>query len=353
MSFLAAADIHVRVDGFSLRGISFDLCQGERLSIIGPSGAGKSVLLNAIAGFHSMESGTLVLDGRDVTTVPPERRDIGIVYQDYALFPHLTVFSNIAYGLQARKHDRGALRKRVENIAGVFGLGGLLDKRPGSLSGGEQQRTALARALVFRPRLLIMDEPFSSLDPPLRRELRRTVRDLVAENGITMLHVAHDLDDMWALADKTLVIREGAAEAFGSVNEVTRPPAVPFLCRAEGVCVIEGTVKERREGVSFVNAGGVSLATSDPAGAGEKVRLVLHPEDVTLYTERPKGVSARNVLESRITGFHRKGEAALVMLRSGETDFNAFLTANALESLSLATGDDVFTTIKAVHLKVE
>ncbi|MFO8008871.1 MAG: ATP-binding cassette domain-containing protein [Candidatus Brocadiia bacterium] len=352
MSFLTASDLCVSVGGFAMRDVSFELSRGEYLSVIGPSGVGKSVLLGAIAGFHRLERGSLVVGGQEVSSAAPEARDVGIVYQDYALFPHLTVGDNIAYGLRHRLRERAARRTRVEEMADALGLRGMLRKKPQALSGGEKQRTALARALVIRPRLLLMDEPFSSLDPPATRALRKLVGRLVRRFGITVLHVAHDLEDVWALADSVLLLQDGTVGACGPVNDVTQPPAVPFLRRVEGLRLVRGTVVERREGVSFVQAAGLRLATSDRADVGQKVRLVLRPQDVTLYTERPAGASARNVLRGRVTRVHSMGEAALIGLRSGELEFNAFLTANAVQSLSLAAGDAVFATIKAVHLSM-
>ena len=352
MSFLVATDLTVPLEGFALRGVSFDLLQGECLSIVGPSGAGKSVLLNAIAGLHEISRGTLEIGGEEISSLPPERRGLGIVYQDYALFPHLSVFDNIAFGLRVRERDARIVRKRTEEIAEAFGLLRYLDKRPDAISGGEQQRTALARALALRPRLLLMDEPFSALDPPMRRELRKTVRDWAARDGITIIQAAHDLDDVWAFADKLLVILSGAAAAFGNVNGVLGPPAPPFLRRAEGVRIVHGSLVERHGGVSMVEAGGIRLASTGTAEAGERVRLLFRPEDVTIHTAKPVGASARNVLESRVTDVHRSGDAVFVALRSGGVDFNAFLTPAAADTLSLTAGQSVFATIKAIHLNI-
>jgi len=352
MSFLKATDLHVKVDGFALRDISFELPRGECLSVVGPSGAGKSLLLNAMAGFHTIAGGRLALDGRDISAALPERRGIGIVYQDNALFPHLSVFENIAYGLRARERNRQVVQDQVEEMAEAFGLQGLLDKRPAAISGGEQQRTALARALAVRPRLLLMDESFSSLDPPLRRSLRKTVRSLIMGNSITVIHAAHDLDDVYALADRIMVIVQGRVEAFGRTNAVFGPPATAFLRRVEGVRVILGTVKERRNGVSLLDVGDVPLVTADPAEPGEEVRLILRPEDVTLHTTKPSGASARNMIDSRVTGIHRLGETDLVALQSGGVEFNALLTPAAVEGLSVEVGKRIFATIKAVHLKI-
>jgi molybdate transport system ATP-binding protein len=350
MSFFAVEDLLVRLDGFALRGTSFALSRGDYLSVVGPSGAGKSVLLNAIAGFHSLAGGRIALDGREVSGLPPERRGIGIVYQDYALFPHLSVFENIAYGLMGGERDHA--KRQVVEMAEALGLQRVLGKRPESLSGGERQRTALARALVVRPRLLLMDEPFSALDPPARRELRRLVRRLVEETGTTVIHVAHDLDDMWSLADMALVMENGTVTAFGAVNAVLGPPATAFLRRAEGVRVVAGTAVERHRGVTVVDAAGVRLATSDPAEPGEKVRLVLRPEDVTLYTDAPASTSARNVLRGRVTGVHHIDETALVGIQSDGLEFSARLTADAVENLALSVGRSVVATIKAVHLNI-
>ena len=352
MSFFAARDLHVRLDGFRLQGVSFELGQGDYLGVLGPSGSGKSVLLDTIAGYHDAQAGTITLGGSEVSGLPPERRGIGVVYQDYALFPHLTAFENIAYGLRVRERDDGVVNERVAAMAESLGLARVLGKRPQFLSGGEQQRTALARALVVRPQLLVMDEPFSALDPPTRSELRSVVRALTREAGITVVHVAHDLEDTLALADKALVLREGVVEAFGPLNDVLGPPAVPFLRQVQGVRVVNGQVVERHDGVGFVETGGVRLATSDPAEPGAAVRVVLRPADVTLHVERPVGTSARNVLPCILNGCHADGGTVLVGLRCARLDFNARLTAEAVRALELPARDKVFATIKAVHLNI-
>lgn len=351
MSFLAVENLTVHLGAFALKNVSFELARGDYLGVLGPSGAGKSVLLNSVTGFHSTSGGRILLDGREITGLPPERRGIGIVYQDYALFPHLSVYENIAFGLRAGK-DTGGIAPRIREISGTLGLSGLLDKKPAALSGGEMQRTALARALVVRPGLLLLDEPFSALDPPTRRELRRLVRELTEPAGITVIHVAHDLDDAWALAGRALLLENGAVQSEGILAEVFSPPAPRFLRSAEGVKVVTGAVEERREGVTIVNVGGIRLATSDPAEKGEKARLILRPKDVTLHTEKPVGASARNLLDCSVSDIHNLDGTALIGLKCGPIEFNALLTKDAARDVGLPHRSRIFASIKAVHLNI-
>ncbi len=352
MSFLNVDNLNVRLGRFALKNVSFDLARGDYLSVLGPSGSGKSTLLNSITGFHRLSGGRIWLDGREITDIAPERRQIGIVYQDCALFPHLTVGGNISFGLRIRERDKSKIGRRVGDMAEAVGLAGLLDRKPAALSGGEKQRAALARALIVKPSLLLLDEPFSALDPPTRRELRRLVQELTEPAGITVMHVAHDLEDAWALASYALLLEDGAVQTSGSLANVFSPPAAPFLRSAEGVRILTGTVEERREGVTTVDVGGIRLATSDPAQKGEKARLILRPADVTLHTERPVGASARNLLECSVLGVHHLDGTVLVGLKCGSIEFFALLTKDAARDVGLPRRGRIYASIKAVHLNI-
>jgi len=198
----------VDLEGFRLCDINLDIAVGEYFIVLGPTGAGKTILLETIAGLHQPRRGHILLDGVDITHTPPERRGIGFVYQDYALFPHLTVSGNIAFGLGLQGMGQSDIEKRVAAISQLLGIEHLLHRLPETLSGGEAQRVALARALVVEPRLLLLDEPLSALDPEAREALQRELGRIHRKLGTTTVHVTHDFEEAVALGDRIAVLRE-------------------------------------------------------------------------------------------------------------------------------------------------
>jgi putative spermidine/putrescine transport system ATP-binding protein len=195
--------------GAGVRDISLEIREGELLAVIGPSGCGKSTILKLIAGFLMPQSGRLTIAGEDMAHVPPRKRDLGIVFQNYALFPHMTLAENVGYALKMRQVAAKEAGERVREALGMVGLGHLADRRPRSLSGGQQQRVALARALVFRPRALLLDEPLSALDATLRGEMRDEIARLQRLHGIATLHITHDQEEALSMAHRVAVMREG------------------------------------------------------------------------------------------------------------------------------------------------
>jgi len=214
---------------FYLRGISFRLEKGERCAFIGPTGAGKSVLLETIAGFHSLLKGNVYMEGKKINRLPTEYRNMTVVYQDNMLFPHFSVYGNIAFGL--KKKSKSKIEKRVKNISRELGIEHLLSRRPGTLSCGEQQRAALARALIVRPKLLIMDEPFSSLDPQTCDEIREIVDKLLQRDNTTLLYSTHNRDDVRYLANKAGLVQNGMLLRFGKVGEIFTNPGHEYLAK--------------------------------------------------------------------------------------------------------------------------
>jgi ABC-type Fe3+/spermidine/putrescine transport system ATPase subunit len=204
--------------------ISLSLSRGEIGAILGPSGSGKSTLLRIIAGLERADSGAIIVEGRDVTAIPPERRGIGMVFQDYALFPHLSVRENIEYGPHMRGMPRRARAEKVQALAGSFEIGELLERSPRSLSGGEQQRVALARALAADPAIILLDEPLSSLDAALRRRLRAEIAAGLRKAGTTALLVTHDAEEAFAIADRIFLVRSGSLEAEGPPERLYESP---------------------------------------------------------------------------------------------------------------------------------
>jgi len=217
----------LRAGGFRLSGIDLSAESGEYIVLLGPTGAGKTILLEAIAGLRRPAGGRILLDGHDITETPPERRGIGFLYQDYALFPHLTVAENIAFGLRARRIPRDEIRTRVEEIARLLKIEILLPRRPGSLSGGERQRVGLGRALAIAPPLLLLDEPLSALDPEMREGLQRELLQVHRTLRTTTVHVTHDFEEAIGLGDRVAVMDQGTIVQKGTAEEIFRRPGSP------------------------------------------------------------------------------------------------------------------------------
>jgi len=208
---------------------TLSVAPGAFVSLLGPSGCGKSTVLRAIAGFLPVMEGCIRLLGQDITRLPPERRDVGIVFQNYALFPTMTAFENIAFGLRAARKPQAGIRKAVAEIAEIAGIGAYLDRTPANLSGGQQQRVAIARALVMGTRVLLMDEPLSNLDAKVRQTMRREIRRLQREIGFTAVFVTHDQEEALSMSDSIVVLNAGRIEQFGTPRALYESPASPFI----------------------------------------------------------------------------------------------------------------------------
>ncbi|PZF99045.1 ABC transporter ATP-binding protein [Micromonospora deserti] len=256
-----------------LHEVDLTVDRGELLVVLGPSGAGKSTVLRVAAGLEPVTAGRVRIAGRDVTTARPGRRNVSMVFQSYALFPHLTVAENIAFGLEVRDTPRAVARERARTAAETVGCAGLLDRRPGQLSGGERQRVALARALVREPDVFLLDEPLSNLDLTLRVEMRAELRALHDRLGATMVHVTHDQTEALVLADRIAVLRDGRIEQVGTPEEIWRAPASTFVARFVG-----------SPAMNLLPAGGPVHPTgaAPPATADDDLQLGFRPEAVTL-----------------------------------------------------------------------
>ncbi len=276
-----------RADVVALDGVDIDVAEGELVVVVGPSGSGKSTLLRAIAGLEDLDQGTVHLRDIDVTDLPAGSRDVSLVFQDYALFPHLDVAANIGFGLAARRMRSAAIRDKVDAAARLLELDRLLDRRPRELSGGEQQRVALARAMVREPAVFLMDEPLSNLDAAMRVRTRARTRDLQRRLGVAMLYVTHDQDEAMALADRLVVLRAGRVEQVGTPDEIYRNPATPFVASFVGplpanlvpqnVTIRPGLVAVRPERTRLVSLGegrfDAHVAAVEPAGEEAVVHL--------------------------------------------------------------------------------
>ena len=263
---------------------TFDVRQGEFFSILGPSGCGKTTLLRCISGFESVTAGSILLGGRDIAHVPPNRRDIGLVFQNYALFPHLDVTENVAFGLRLRRLPGDEIARRVTAALATVGLEGLEDRWPRQLSGGQQQRVAIARALVLEPGLMLFDEPLSSLDLKLRQQMRAELRDLQRRLGMTTLYVTHDQTEALAMSDRIAVLSPAGIEQIGTAEEIYARPQSLFVAQFIGASnVLEGEMGAHDgDHAVLTMAGGHRLVMRHEGAPAGKAVAIVRPERIRL-----------------------------------------------------------------------
>jgi putative spermidine/putrescine transport system ATP-binding protein len=256
----------------ALDGLDLDLAEGELVSLLGPSGCGKTTALRIVAGFETADSGTVTVGGKDITKVPANKRDMGMVFQAYSLFPNMTAAQNVAFGLKMRKADT----KRTGELLELVGLSHLGGRYPHQMSGGQQQRVALARALAIQPRVLLLDEPLSALDAKVRVNLRDEIRRIQTELGMTTLFVTHDQEEALAVSDRVGVMSHGRLEQLDTPSVVYREPKTPFVAQFVGVT---NSVAAKAEGQTVV-INGVTLPTTHDQPSGSDVRVIVRPEDI-------------------------------------------------------------------------
>ena len=270
--------------------ISFDAAVGKLLVLLGPSGCGKSTTLRLIAGLEAVDGGRIAIGGRDVTALPPARRGISMVFQSYALFPHLDVAENIVFGLKVRKVSAAERTRRLNRVSELLGLEQLLARKPSQLSGGQQQRVALGRALIAETPVCLMDEPLSNLDAQLRAEMRREIRGLQQQLGITMVYVTHDQTEAMSMADQVILLRDGRIEQDATPGELYARPATAFAARFIGTPPMNVlTLADGRDGAVLAGTEGPAVMP----GKGDGLLLGVRPEDIVLA--RAGGVPVRVV----------------------------------------------------------
>ena len=309
-SYLRLAGIHKSFGKFeALQDIALDVRRGELMVFLGPSGCGKTTLLRIIAGLETQDAGTILQDSRDISRLPAIRRDYGIVFQSYALFPNLTIRDNVAYGLVNRRQARDAIATRVAELLKLIGLPEAGSKYPGQLSGGQQQRIALARALATAPGLLLLDEPLSALDALERVRLRGEIRALQQRLGVTTVMVTHDQEEALSIADRIVVMHAGRIEQVGTPREIYESPATPFVADFVGKINVLPAVAE---GGGQFRVGAVSLAVAcRDIAAGTAVKLYLRPEEIEL---NGGAVGNGNMLGARIAKVEFLGAFCMVGL---------------------------------------
>ncbi len=280
----------------AVKRLDLTIGQSEFFSLLGPSGCGKTTTLRMIAGFEDPTLGAVLLYGKDVTTVPPNHRDVNMVFQNYALFPHMSVFDNIAFGLRRRKVAKAEVGRRVGELIELVELEGRAKRRPDELSGGQQQRVALARALVNRPRALLLDEPLGALDLKLRQAMQIELKRIQREVGITFVYVTHDQSEALTMSDRLVVMNDGVVEQLGTAREIYEQPASRFVAGFIGTSnILGGRVDRLVDGSAVLELGNEQRAVVpvlETAGSQDEVEFTVRPEKIELSVERPNAECA-------------------------------------------------------------
>ncbi len=324
-------------------GIDLDVAPGSLVSLLGPSGCGKTTTLRMIAGFIGPDAGTIAVDGRVLTdatsSLPPERRDMGMVFQSYAVWPHMTVFENIAYGLRTRRVDKAEIRRRVDAIVDLVGLRGHETKYPSALSGGQQQRVALARAVVTEPRILLLDEPLSNLDTKLRETMRYELRRIQQNLGITTVFVTHSQEEALVMSDQIAVMREGSIIEQGTPQALYARPATRFVADFIGVANFLGGTVAGIDG-ERVRIDGPQGPLEGVWGGGdrERAQLLLRPEHIELHPGDAAEITGVNTLRARVVEAAFNGSIVDYVL---DWDGQERLRAQAFAPQRFSPGDAV------------
>ena len=324
-------------DAVAVAGVTLDIYEREFFALLGPSGCGKTTLMRLLAGFETPDAGRVLLGGRDLAGVPPHRRPVNMMVQSYALFPHLNVFDNVAFGLRQDAMPKAEIRARVEEMLEMVQMSAFARRRPDQLSGGQRQRVALARAIARRPKMLLLDEPMAALDKKLREETQFELKDLQARLGMTFLIVTHDQEEAMTVADRIAVMREGAIEQIATPAEIYEAPASRYVADFLGDVNLFGARVAAAEAVT--GAGQVCLATAecpagfvalddDAPGAGTQVWLAVRPEKMTIALDPPPA-GTPNVLEGQVWDIGYTGDWTTYLVDLAEDRTIRVARANA------------------------
>ena len=348
-----AHDAHLRCERVSkhygdvraVDDISVDIAREEFITLLGASGSGKTTMLMTIAGFTAPDRGRIVLDGEDITHTPAFRRNIGVVFQSYALFPHMNVFANVAYPLKVRKVARSEIAERVEVTLDLVRLGGFGGRLPHQLSGGQQQRVALARAIVFEPRLLLMDEPLGALDKKLREYMQLEIKHLQRQLRITVIYVTHDQSEALTMSDRIAIMNHGRFEQIGAPDELYRRPVNRFVADFIGeTCFLEGVAGEMEGGgLGTARLGGVTVRfpATGSVPHGERIELMVRPEAIAPTAGPEDGRNGRNRLEGTVEEAVYLGELTTYHVRLDDGQTLLMKVQNQHDTARLAEGGRV------------
>jgi len=335
---------------FFLQDVTLDIKNGEYFMVLGPTGAGKTILLETIAGIYRVDSGRIFLDEQDITDIPPRERNIGMVYQDYTLFPFLTVEENIGFGLKSRKVSKREIKRRVDELANLMGVFHLLHRCPGTLSGGEQQRIAIARALIMEPKLLLLDEPLSALDTQTTERLRQELKNVHSITNTTIIHVTHSFEEAFLLGSRMAVMDKGEIVQVGTPNEVFRKPESEFAAEFLGVGNLFQGESRVDNDIACIDVDGINIvsATLKPG----TVHVSIRPEDILVSTKQIVS-SARNSFKGKIASIVDAGTILRIAVDVGiDNPFIVAITRQSFDEMNLKTGGEVYITFKASAVHV-
>ncbi|NMO96126.1 sulfate/molybdate ABC transporter ATP-binding protein [Paenibacillus lemnae] len=316
----------------AVKDVSFDIEKGHLIGLLGPSGGGKTSILRMLAGLESPDSGEIAFHGQVVNDIPPQERGIGFVFQNYALFKHMTVFDNIAFGLKVKKAPKSKIKERVMELVELTGLKGFEKRYPHQLSGGQRQRVAFARALAPEPQLLLLDEPFAAIDAKIRQELRSWLRELIERVGITSIFVTHDQDEAIEVADEIMIINQGRVEQKGTPWDIYKEPKTPFVATFIG----ESTMVEEAS----------VLKGFDGAGSRGQARALIRPEYIELGHEQDFPILSATE-EGIVRHLHFRGSEWLVEV---EVKGRKLVTYRSLEKDTLQPGQEIRVLIHRAYL---
>jgi len=337
-------------ENFSIRNINLQINGGEYFVILGPTGAGKTLLLELIAGFHKPDSGKILINRVNVTSFPPERRRLGYVPQNYMLFSHMTVEENVEFGLKMRNVPMTERKRSVNEILELLGLTNLRRRLPGTLSGGERQKTALARALVTKPKILLLDEPLSALDTNTQKMLRGELKNLHKKLRITTVHITHNHFEAHALADRLAVMKDGTIIQVGTPDEVFRKPKEDFVARFVGFeNLFKGKIIENREGIASIDVEGVKIEAVSTRT--DKCIVGIRPDDI-IVSKIPLKSSMRNVLKGKISDYIDMGSLVNLIIEVNMVPFVVLITKRSFVEMGLRRGKEIYIAFKAsaVHI---
>ena len=352
-AFIQLAGVYKQFEGSEgavVKNLTLNVRKGEFLTLLGPSGCGKTTTLRMLAGFEQPTSGRVIIDGEDVTEISPHERCVNTVFQNYALFPHMNIFDNIAFGLKMKKVSKPEIKERVLEMLKMIQLEGYEKRMPSQLSGGQMQRIAIARAMVNNPKVLLLDEPLGALDQKLRKQMQLELKHLQKRLGITFIFVTHDQEEALTMSDRIVVMRDGVMEQLGTPNEIYEKPVTRFVADFIGdTNLLEGKVVSIKEGKAVLQLGGESELITVSAGdlaIGEEVSIAVRPERIKLkYIPEADEVYLKGSLKDRIyTGTSYK---AVIELRDGK-----IITVNELADNHLnfeKENKDVFLTWKSEY----
>ena len=342
MSFLSVNNLTIKYENFALRNIDFQLEQKDFLTIIGPSGAGKSTIFDLIIGFRNPHNGSILLDGEEITKKRIQDRNIGVVFQNYALFEHMSVYENIDYGLKNR--DKSVIHKIAEKLT----ITHLLNRKPKKLSGGEKQRVAFARALAAKPKLLLLDEPFSSLDTLTRKCMRKVLHDISTEFGITVILITHDIADAKNLANKIAFIQDGNLLQFDTCENLFCKPKTPFIANFLNTIFLEAKYFRKIGNLYSYECDGAKFLSTEKSDSNQ-VNIAIRPENVFISRKKE---NMDNALECTLSKVDVKGTEVDLTLQKENFKLSLTVNKNVIDYHELKKDGKIFAHIKAENVHI-